>query len=119
MWLLFVACAAPHTDCKTEQDYPWLLTVSHPALREQNSHKKSRKGQCTAKGSSLNHSLSYQRSWELPGPQASEAGSSKRWVETLQNYVLCAKPNLQQWLVVRDQNLWGFLQIQQLGHACA
>jgi hypothetical protein len=36
MWLLFVAGAAPRTDCKTtEQDYPWLLVVLNLALREQ------------------------------------------------------------------------------------
>ena len=57
MWLLFVVCAAPHTDCKTQQYYPWLLAVLHLDLRDQNSHKKSREGQRTTKGSSLNHSL--------------------------------------------------------------
>lgn len=95
MWLLSAACAAPHSDCRTEQAYSQPLAVLCLVLRKQNSQKKSRVGQCTTNGSSLNHSLPslpYQQSWKLPGAHASGDVSSRRWVETLQNYVPCAKP---------------------------
>lgn len=95
MWLWFAGCAAPHSDCRTEQAYPWPLAVLCLVLSKQNSQKKSRVGQGTTNGSSLNHSLPrlpYQQSWELPGAHASGDVSSRRWVEALQNYVPCAKP---------------------------